>query len=165
MSGHFRYLENDKFKLGLVREWVKIEPGTGANVHPGRIQLGGETVATTDSSGDLRHAIERHLRRLAARQLPARVHELAASNQLSVRKVSVRNQRSRWGSCSRTGTISLNWRLVQAPPYVEDYVILHELTHLFHMNHSARFWAKLEQVCPDYRAAEKWLKQHGNLLS
>jgi hypothetical protein len=76
----------------------------------------------------------------------------------------VRNQRSRWGSCSRRRTISLNWRLIQTPAFVRDYIILHELMHLREMNHSARFWRQVEIVCPDYRNAEHWLKQHSRML-
>jgi predicted metal-dependent hydrolase len=72
----------------------------------------------------------------------------------------VRNQRSRWGSCSRRGTISLNWRLIQTPVSVRDYVILHELAHLKEMNHSKRFWREVARLCPDYKEAENWLKRH-----
>ena len=79
---------------------------------------------------------------------------------ISVRRVSVRNQRSRWGSCSRRGTISLNWRLIQTPVFVRDYVILHELAHLRQMNHSARFWREVARLCPDFQIAEAWLKRH-----
>jgi hypothetical protein len=79
-------------------------------------------------------------------------------------RVVVRNQRTRWGSCSRRGTLSLNWRLVQAPVFVRDYIILHELMHLREMNHSARFWRLVEAACPDYAMAERWLKAHANLL-
>jgi predicted metal-dependent hydrolase len=78
--------------------------------------------------------------------------------------VTVRNQRTRWGSCSRRGTISLNWRLIQTPPFVSDYIILHELMHLREMNHSPRFWRQVETVCPGYRTAEEWLKPHASLL-
>ena len=74
--------------------------------------------------------------------------------------MTVRNQRSRWGSCSRRGTISLNWRLVQTPDLVRDYIIHHELMHLREMNHSARFWARVEEVCPGWREAERWLKRN-----
>jgi predicted metal-dependent hydrolase len=83
---------------------------------------------------------------------------------LEVRAVSVRNQRSRWGSCSRSATVSLNWRLVQMPAAVSDYIILHELAHLRVMNHSAKYWRVVAQLCPDYRAAEAWLKAHGRQL-
>jgi predicted metal-dependent hydrolase len=78
--------------------------------------------------------------------------------------VTVRNQRSRWGSCSAGGTVSLNWRLVQAPESVRDYIIYHELMHLREMNHSHRFWARVEEVCPGWRDAERWLKRNGSLL-
>ena len=76
----------------------------------------------------------------------------------------MRNQRSRWGSCSRGGLISLNWRLVQMPPTVRDYIILHELAHVRVPNHSAKYWRGLAQLCPDYRAAEAWLKANGRQL-
>ena len=114
---------------------------------------------------DLRPIVERHLWRLAARELPGRVAELAAHHKFDVRQVTVRNQRSRWGSCSRNSTISLNWRLLQAPESVRDYTILHELAHLRHMNHSRRFWAEVARLCPDFRRAEAWLKSHAELLS
>jgi len=143
-------------------EQVRLEPG--ANGEAGLIRLGTERVRVKDPGADLRGEIERHLWRSAAGELPSRVLELAALHQLPVRRVIVRNQRSRWGSCSRNGTISLNWRLVQAPLFVRDYIILHELAHLTHMNHSRRFWREVERLCPDFREAEKWLKAHAELL-
>jgi len=117
-----------------------------------------------DVASDLRPIVEDYLRAIAASELPGRVATLAALHGCAVRKVSIRNQRSRWGSCSRRGAISLNWRLVQAPPEVLDYVIVHELMHLRVMNHSARFWALVEAACPDFRASERWLKAHGPSL-
>ena len=102
--------------------------------------------------------------KLAAKELPPRVLEHAVAHQLPVRRIAVRNQRSRWGSRSRHGTISLNWRLIQAPPFVRDYLILHELAHLREMNHSARFWREVERVCPSYETAERWLKQHSSMF-
>jgi predicted metal-dependent hydrolase len=73
----------------------------------------------------------------------------------------VRAQKTRWGSCSARGTISLNWRLIQAPPGVVDYLIIHELMHRREMNHSARYWKLVAQAFPDYRRAEQWLKKSG----
>ena len=136
----------------------------GVNGESGMIRFGSELVRVPEAAADLRTDIERYLWRMAARELPPRVLEFAALHQLPVRRVAVRNQRSRWGSCSRRGTISLNWRLIQAPPFVCDYLILHELSHLKEMNHSARFWREVERVCPDYKTAERWLKQHSVLL-
>ena len=144
-------------------ERVRLE--TGTNGEAGLIRFGSEAVPVTDAAGDLRPTIERHLRQLAARELPPRVLELAALHGLPVRRVTVRNQRSRWGSCSRRGTISLNWRLVQAPGFVRDYLVLHELAHLKEMNHSRRFWSEVARLCPEFAAAERWLKQHSSLLA
>jgi hypothetical protein len=123
-----------------------------------------QVVPVAEASGDLRAAIQAHLWRLAAEELMPRTWELAKLHALPVRRVAVRNQRSRWGSCSIKGTISLNWRLIQTPALVRDYIILHELMHLREMNHSRRFWRWVEQVCPRYLEAEAWLKQHASLL-
>jgi predicted metal-dependent hydrolase len=90
--------------------------------------------------------------------LPARLLELAAALGLTVSKVSIRNQRWRWGSCSPSGHICLNWRLVEMPPSVRDYVIIHELMHLKRMDHSRRFWKLVAAACPDYQTARAWLR-------
>jgi hypothetical protein len=147
----------------LRGEPVRIEAGVDGG--SGVVRFGGEVAIVRDAADDLRPVVERHLWRLAARELPPRVLELAALHRSPVRRVSVRDQKSRWGSCSRGGTISLNWRLIQAPPFVRDYLILHELMHLQHMNHSPRYWREVERVCPGYESAERWLKQHSALLS
>ena len=101
------------------------------------------------------------LRRTAAKALSARLMELAASVGRQVAGVSIRAQRTRWGSCSPSGRISLNWRLAQVPDAVRDYVMLHELTHLVHLNHSKRFWRELARVCPWHREARAWLRRNG----
>ena len=80
---------------------------------------------------------------------------------IAVSRVSVRNQQSRWGSCSRRGTISLNWRLVQVPRFVREYVLVHELMHRRELNHSARFWRHVAAVCPRYVEARRWLRRDG----
>ena len=102
--------------------------------------------------------VERDLRRRAKRELPARLLQLAEANGLVVAHVSVRNQRWRWGSCSRRGHICLNWRLVQMPASVRDYVMVHELMHLRRMDHSPQFWKLVADLCPDFRAARAWLR-------
>lgn len=129
--------------------------------HSAELRFADQVIPAPPPEADLRPAIERHLRELAAVELPARVRDYATVHQLEVHRIQVRAQRSRWGSCSRRGTISLNWRLIQAPPFVRDYLILHELMHLRQMNHSARFWREVESVCPFYAAAECWLKKFG----
>lgn len=82
-----------------------------------------------------------------------------------VMKITIRSQRSRWGSCSSRKTISLNWRLILAPDWVSDYVIYHELAHLSYMNHSEKFWQLVASYYPNYRKAERWLKNHHDLLN
>jgi predicted metal-dependent hydrolase len=102
--------------------------------------------------------VEREWRRRARIELPARLFQLAAANGLVVSHVSVRNQRWRWGSCSRRGRICLNWRLVLMPASVSDYVMIHELMHLRRMDHSPRFWKLVSDACPDFRSARRWLR-------
>jgi len=143
----------------LRGEPVRIEEAAD-DEQPPLIRFGSERLRVVHVAGDLRPIIERHLWRLATQELPPRVSELAAKEQLSVRRVTVRNQRTRWGSCSRLSVVSLNWRLIQVPVFVRDYVILHELCHLRHMNHSPRFWAEVARVCPDHASAESWLRTH-----
>ena len=122
-----------------------------------RVRVAADTV-------NLRPAVETALRQIAARELLPRLRTLAAEHGLAVARVTIRNQRSRWGSCSTGGVIALNFRLVQMPPWVSDYVLLHELMHLRQPNHSRRYWRLVEQVCPDFRAAEKWLRVDGKAL-
>jgi predicted metal-dependent hydrolase len=143
-------------------ELVKIE--ADINNPATAIRFGDVILPVPDINADLRLRMTKHLWRLAIKELPPRTLELATAQQVAVHRVTVRNQRSRWGSCSRRGTISLNWRLIQTPPFVRDYIILHELMHRRQMNHSPRFWQEVARACPDYQTAEKWLKRHSALL-
>jgi predicted metal-dependent hydrolase len=107
--------------------------------------------------------VERQLRDRARRELPARLLELASEHGLSVARVSVRNQRWRWGSCSRAGHICLNWRLVQMADSVRDYVMIHELMHLKRMDHSPAFWRLVAAACPAFRSARAALRADESL--
>lgn len=80
--------------------------------------------------------------------------------QLKPQKISFRNQKSRWGSCSSRGHISLNWKLIACPLFVVDAILIHELAHLQQMNHSEKFWQLVERYCPQYEVANRWLAQH-----
>lgn len=101
------------------------------------------------------------LKTQARAQLPVRLQELADQHGLRVARVSIRNQRTRWGSCGRDGHICLNWRLVVMPDWVRDYVIVHELMHLKRMDHSAKYWRLVAAAYPRYREARQWLRAHG----
>jgi predicted metal-dependent hydrolase len=131
---------------------------------PPRIWCAGDAVAAAPGGDDLRPVVECWLRRRAVAQLPAELFALAERHGITVARVSVRNQQSRWGSCSRRGTISLNWRLVQVPPFVREYVLVHELMHRRELNHSARFWRHVAAACPRYVEARRWLRGDGALL-
>jgi len=129
-----------------------------------RVCLAADVFPVPSLDGDLRAVLEAQFARRARIELPARTWELAAETESDVKHVTVRNQRSRWGSCSAGGTISLNWWLVQTPDSVRDYIIYHELMHLREMNHSDRFWQRVAEVCTWWRDAERWLKRNGSLV-
>jgi predicted metal-dependent hydrolase len=107
---------------------------------------------------------QRAWRARARAVLPARLFELADRYGLAVTAVSIRSQKTRWGSCGRNGHISLNWRLMLMPDWVRDYVLVHELMHLRRLDHSPKFWRLVEAACPDYRLARQWLRANGPAL-
>jgi hypothetical protein len=104
------------------------------------------------------------LRREARTTLVSRVAALAPVVGVPVPSVTIRDQRSRWGSASRGGRLSLNWRLILAPPFVLDYVVVHELAHLRIAGHGSRFWTLVRRHAPDADAARRWLRQHHDEL-
>lgn len=128
------------------------------------VRVGDLSVSVLPEQRDLRPAIERALRERARDELPERLRALAAVHGVVVTRITIRNQRSRWGSCSRRGTIALNLRLVQMPPDVRDYILIHELMHLHQPNHSRRYWRLVEAAFPAFRDAERWLKTTGQQL-
>ena len=137
-----------------VRPQAQIDLFECARPWRGRVERRGTVLrVSTGSLGDdeLRALIERWYRREATAWFAGRVEHYAL--QLGVRpsRVTVRGQRSRWGSCSGKGTVSLNWRLMMVPSALSDYVVVHELCHLRHMNHSPNFWEMVAGVVPDYR--------------
>jgi predicted metal-dependent hydrolase len=127
------------------REWLAIER---AKQRP-RLRL------------DPRHISEVEGRRAARELVAMLIDEEAPEIGVEPVRVQIRDQRSRWGSCSTRGTLSFNWRLVLAPFDVLDYVVVHELCHLREPNHSRRFWRLVEQRRPEWRAQRDWLHEHG----
>ena len=101
------------------------------------------------------------LKREAKRDLETASGTAAQALGVTVKRVSVRDQSSRWGSCSSTGVLSYSWRLILAPSFVLDYLAVHEVAHLIEMNHSRRFWRLVEKICPDMGRAKAWLDAHG----
>ncbi len=132
----------------------------GVTIESGKIIV----TAADETHSTVRAILEKWYRVQAEKHFKKRLPLLADLVNRDVKTVTIRSQRTRWGSCSSRNTISLNWRLIMAPDAVSDYVIYHELAHLTHMNHSNRFWKLVEEYCPDYQTAEKWLKDHHALL-
>ena len=110
---------------------------------------------------------EEEIRALADKALkiiPGRVRHYAALIGVAYGRVTIRNQKSKWGSCSAKGNLNFNCLLTLCPPEVLDYVVIHELCHRKEMNHSPKFWAEVEKYAPDYQARRKWLKDEGSRL-
>ena len=110
------------------------------------------------------HLLSSFLRRMAIEQLPERLWKIAEQLQVFPKQVQIRGQSSRFGSCSSRQTITLNWRLLQAPWSIVDYVIVHELAHLRFMNHSSVFWKQVESWMPEYHQHKDWLRTHSQQL-
>jgi predicted metal-dependent hydrolase len=104
------------------------------------------------------------LKREARRDLEAASHRYATRLKVAIKRISVRDQSSRWGSCSNTGVLSFSWRLILAPAYVLDYLAAHEVAHLVELNHSPRFWRLVAKLDPDFERAKIWLDVHGTDL-
>jgi predicted metal-dependent hydrolase len=168
---------NESWLLEHFRQWQTVQAKRRPWAHGTSFQFRGEQIIlqiesssegarlrfsdrliTAPPDADYRALVLGHLRRLAESELPIRTRELARLHHIDIQRVTIRNQKTRWGSCSARGTISLNWRLIQAPEFVRDYLIIHELMHCRQMNHSARYWKLVAEAFPDYRRAEQWLK-------
>jgi hypothetical protein len=142
--------------LGETLE-VRAEPGRT------RVTRRGGTLLVPDGE-ERRPAIERWYRRMARDEVRARLDRACAISGLSYTRLTIRDQRTRWGSCSRSGAMSFNWRLLLAPEAVLDYVIWHEVCHLEFMDHSPRFWGLVSRYCPAHREHAAWLRRNAGTL-
>ncbi len=142
-----RQVEASRRNAAMARRELGIEPGI--------MLLRGQLVAERPVPW---------LKKEARKDLIASVERARPAARKQATKVTVRDQRTRWGSCSSLGTLSFNWRLVMAPPAVLDYLVVHELVHLDVPNHSQQFWRQVERHCPRYREHEVWLKRFGGTL-
>ncbi|WP_035293056.1 SprT family zinc-dependent metalloprotease [Clostridium sp. KNHs214] len=111
----------------------------------------------------VKEAIKKFYIKKAMNFFKERVEVFSKNMGIYPKKVTVKEVKTLWGSCSSKGNITLNWKLIMAPPYVIDYVVVHELCHLRHMDHSKDFWMEVEKVIPDYKYRRKWLKENGHL--
>lgn len=124
-----------------------------------------KNVRLTEAEQKRLEIMEKRYRKAARERFEIRTahyHQITGGHYTSI---TVRDQKSRWGSCSTSGTLSFNYRLIFAPPIVLDYVVVHELCHLTHMNHSKDFWNMVRSVMPDYQIHRQWLRDHGHELT
>jgi predicted metal-dependent hydrolase len=145
--------------LGRDLELVKQEKHSGA----GSVTLEVNTLVVSPElfkNGILELVLERWYRTEATKLINEKADKLSSNMGISYKRIVIRGQKTRWGSCSHRKNLSFNWKLIMAPEPVIDYVIIHELTHLKEMNHSKRFWELVAQYCPGWREYKKWLKQH-----
>jgi predicted metal-dependent hydrolase len=143
--------------LRVSGEQWRLHVTTGARSARVRESEAGILHASGSSATTLRAGLRSWLLRAARARLEPRVAAISSAMGVNYSQVSIRRQRSRWGSCSARGTISLNCCLLFQRPEVVDYLIVHELTHVKHMNHSARFWQAVERHCADWRALDREL--------
>lgn len=118
-------------------------------------------------AGGLEH-VPRRVKDWASREIKKEIGEKAINYGqmlgVPIRKITIRDQKSRWGSCSSAGNLNFSWRLIMMPARVVDYIVAHEVTHLVHMNHSAEFWDLLRTICPEMQDSKRWLKENGTSL-
>jgi predicted metal-dependent hydrolase len=167
------WIERRLHELEAARATVAARAGTvpylGETLtvvqQPGRTRVHRRGDALLVPAGDARlEALERWYRRAARDEVAARLDSACAATGLRYTALTIRGQRTRWASCSRTGAMSFNWRLLLAPAAVLDYVVWHEVCHLEVMDHSPRFWSLLAARCPGYREQVRWLRRHGSTL-
>ena len=132
----------------------------------GLVSVDDETrvIAVPGASPHVKRRLTEWLKRQAEKDLHEASRRYAAAMNVTVKRLSVRDQKSRWGSCNSDGVLSYSWRLIMAPPMVLDYVAAHEVAHLREMNHGPRFWRLVLSHCTSARTAKAWLKQHGQTL-
>lgn len=140
---------------GQLRGAVRIVPGEGAAA---------PSIVVSGRPEFLARRVGAYLRQEAEQALTEASRRYAAALGVNFRRVTIKDTRSRWGSCTSTGDLAYSWRIILAPPPVLDYLAAHEVAHLVEMNHSARFWRIVAQLCPDWRQQRDWLRRHGARL-
>ena len=136
-------------------------PNARGTVWPEAGEDGAPVLCVAGAAPHVARRVRDYLKREAKRDLEAASKAAALELGVTLKRVSIRDQTSRWGSCSTTGVLSYSWRLILTPPFVLDYLAAHEAAHLVEMNHSRAFWRQVERICPDFKRAKAWLDAHG----
>lgn len=124
----------------------------------------GRLLVAAPHDAQVRELVERGYRRVARDWLAMQCEHVGRAIGVQPASIGIRDPRTRWGSCSSSGAVSFSWRLMMAPARVAEYVVVHELAHLVHLDHSAAFWGLVDRVRPDYRVESAWLRDHGGWL-
>lgn len=160
-------------RLAELPPRVAFEPGVEISVGgtsyvlrwdrhaPARVHAVGALIIVGGEREQFAHKVTEWLKRRARERITRRAEALAERIEKKIRRVSIRDPRARWGSCTHKGDLSFSWRLILAPAYVLDYVVAHEVAHLAHLNHGPNFWRLVEKLMPDYAEARAWLDGHG----
>jgi predicted metal-dependent hydrolase len=143
-----------------IVHWSNVRGATTATGGAG----GEPIIAVSGEAPHLARRVRDYLDREARRDLVVAVKHYTEALGLPAKRITVRDTKSRWGSCSANGCLNFSWRLILAPPFVLDYLAAHEVAHLREMNHSYRFWRTVHKLCPHTEEAERWLKRHGTEL-
>ncbi len=152
-------------RLPYLGRSMKIETREGGS-EAGDVHVGKDRLVVCLAPGDDLHApLEKWYREEAKDKIETMVAELSRQMALPYNRVTLKSQRTLWGSCSRKRNLNFNWRLIMTPEQVIEYVVIHELAHLRQMNHSPRFWQIVERHCPGWREHRKWLREHSQELS
>jgi predicted metal-dependent hydrolase len=165
-----RLPESAPFTHGAVipfrgeRHRIEHRPGVRGTVWIECSDDGENLICVAGEAPHVDRRVKDFLHREAQRELDTASRAAALRLGVTVRRISVRDQSSRWGSCSTTGVLSFSWRLIMAPPYVLDYLAIHEVAHLVEMNHTPRFWRLVNELCPESHRAKVWLDVHGTDL-
>jgi predicted metal-dependent hydrolase len=136
---------------------IEVQPGVTENVN---FDTGNGTVRVTAGRDGLRSTLERWYRIEARKKIEQKVENQSRLMGLSYQRITIKSQKTLWGSCSRKRNLNFNWRLIMAPEPVIDYVVIHELAHIKVMNHSKRFWQTVEKYYPDWPKYRTWLREH-----
>lgn len=150
--------------LRVLGSAYRLDLAVTADDRPGVAARGATLTVTAPDNATARAMVAGWLRAAARTAIAARVAERARAMGVTYGRIAIRDQRTRWGSCSRAGNLNFNWRLVLAPPAVLDYVVVHELAHRIELNHSPRFWAIVARHCPEHEALRAWLRTNGATL-
>lgn len=145
--------------LPLGGQMLRVDAGLGR-----RVEITNDAILVPGAPDRVGKRLAAHLKEVARDRLAGACDDYAARLGRPYTKISMRDTRSRWGSCTSDGGLMFSWRLIMSPPEVLDYVAAHEVAHLAEMNHSPAFWAQVQRIYGDYAAPRRWLRTHGNDL-